>query len=68
MKKILAAAAAFAIATGSVVTGAGAHEHHAMKAPGYNPTYCILFLPFLCFPPETPKAQHHSHKAHKTKH
>ena len=26
----------------------------------YNPTYCILFLPFLCLPP--PPARHHHHR------
>ena len=47
-KTILAGAAAFAIATGSVLSSTAT----ASAAPSYNPTYCVLFLPFWCMPPQ----------------
>jgi hypothetical protein len=59
-KKILAAVAALAIATGSIVSSAATAEAAAMT---YNPSYCVLFLPFLCFPP--PPAPHKHKAAHK---
>ena len=49
-KKVLAAVTALAIAAGSTMTGAGTAEAKPMMT--YNPTYCILFLPFLCMPPQ----------------
>ncbi len=60
-KTILAGATALAIATGSIVSSAATAE--AAVAP-YNPTYCILFLPFLCMPP-TPTPAKHVHHAKK---
>ena len=51
-KKILTAVTALAIAAGSMMTGAGTAEARPMLP--YNPTYCILFLPFLCLPPQAP--------------
>jgi hypothetical protein len=59
-RKIVVAAAAIAIATGSIVSTA---EAHVAKTMSYNPTYCILFLPFLCMPPSssTPHQHHHKH-------
>jgi hypothetical protein len=58
-KQILAAVAAISIAAASVVSGTGTAE--AARMPPYNPTYCVLFLPFLCMPP--PAA--HKHLVHK---
>lgn len=54
-KKILAVATALAIATGSIVSSAATAEAAAMT---YNPSYCILFLPFLCFPPAPAPHKH----------
>ncbi len=58
-KKILAAVAALAIGTGSVVSTTATAEAHTVLA--YNPTYCVLFLPFLCLP--SPPVPHKHHKA-----
>ena len=60
-KTILAGAAAFAIATGSVVSSTAT----ASAAPSYNPTYCVLFLPFLCMPPASTPAPHKHHHMKK---
>ena len=61
-KKILAAVAALAIATGSIVSSAATSEAAAMT---YNPTYCVLFLPFLCFPPPPAPHKHKAAAKHK---
>lgn len=61
-KKILAAVAALAIATGSIVSSAATAEAAAMT---YNPTYCVLFLPFLCFPPPPAPHKHKAAAKHK---
>jgi hypothetical protein len=58
-KKILAAVTAFAIATTAVVSSA---EAKAKPVLPYNPTYCILFLPFLCMPPVATPVKHKVHK------
>ena len=60
-KTILAGAAAFAIATGSIVSSTAT----ASAAPSYNPTYCVLFLPFLCMPPASTAAPHKHHHMKK---
>jgi hypothetical protein len=57
-KKILTALATLAIASGSIVSSSATTEAVAMI---YNPTYCILFLPFLCFPPTPHRHGYHSH-------
>ncbi len=61
-KKILAAVAALAIATGSIVSSAATAEAAAMA---YNPTYCVLFLPFLCIPPPPAPHKHKAAAKHK---
>jgi hypothetical protein len=60
-KKIMAAAAAIAITAGSIVSTAATAEAHAVNTMSYNPTYCVLFLPFLCLPHPTVAAPHHHH-------
>ena len=65
-KKILAGVTALAVAAGTIVSGAGTAD--AKPALGYNPTYCVLFLPFLCLPPTATAAPKHVvHKAAMTK-
>jgi hypothetical protein len=56
-KTLLAGLAALAIATGSIVSATATAE----AAPSYNPTYCVLFLPFLCIPPASTPAPHKHH-------
>ena len=68
-KKILAGVTALAIATAGIVgSTATADAHHKAAMPAYNPTNCILFLPFLCGPPPPAPAKHKSAvKHHKVK-
>jgi hypothetical protein len=60
IKRIMVAAAAFAIVTGSIVTTTATAEAAMM----YNPTNCLLFLPFLCGPQPPPPHPAHTHNHH----
>ena len=64
-KKILAGVTALAIATAGIVGSTATADAHKAAMPAYNPTECILFLPFLCSTP-TP-APHKAAPKHKAK-
>jgi hypothetical protein len=64
-KKILAGVTALAIATASIVGSTATADAHHKAMPAYNPTYCVLFLPFLCMPPAP--APHKAAPKHKAK-
>ena len=67
-KKILAGVTALAIATASIVGSTATADAHHKAMPAYNPTYCVLFLPFFCMP-QTPAApaKHKAAPKHKAK-
>jgi len=66
-KKILAGVIALGIATASIVGSTATADAHHKAMPAYNPTYCVLFLPFFCIPPAPAPAPHKAAHKHKAK-